>query len=324
MTIPRTTRMRIVPNEPSRRGFLGHVSTLTVAAATTGAAAEASQAVDPNGLPNLLPAAQIGDLRVTKLILGGNPIYGHSHFNRLYSQHLREYHTPERVLSLVRECVKAGVNTWQNSYTARTVGDVLRCREEGIPFHWFLLGKGDWVSDPSIIDTAAKNKPDGIAPHGGSSERLHREGRLSLLRDMLKRIRQTGCLVGLSAHNPAVIEVAEDQGWDVDYYMCCAYYHNRPRNEVEELLGEKPMGEVYLRSDRDRMMKIVRNASKPCLVYKVLAAGREVLSSRGIQEAFKYALDNMKQNDAMIVGMFQEFGDQVSMNARIVRELWQK
>ena len=273
--------------------------------------------------PTFFQRAQIGKLQVTKLILGGNPIYGHSHFNRLYSQHLRDYHTPERVVTLLRDCTRAGINTWQNSYTARTVNDVLRCRELGIPFHWFLLGKGDWVSDPSIIETAAKNKPDGIAPHGSSSERLHREGRLTALRDMLKRIRQTGCLVGLSAHNPAVIEIAEDEAWDVDYYMCCAYYHNRPRNEVEEMLGEKPMGEVYLRSDRDRMMKIVRNASKPCLVYKVLAAGREVLSSRGIQDAFKYAIDNMKQNDAMIVGMFQEFGDQVSMNARIVRELCQ-
>ena len=69
------------------------------------------------------------------------------------------------------------------------------------------------------------------------------------------------------------------------------------------------------------MMNIVKDASKPCLVYKVLAAGREVLSSRGIQNAFKFALDSMKQNDAMIVGMFNEFGDQVKMNARIVREL---
>ncbi len=308
-------------NGPSRRGFLGSVSKLTVAAATTGAAADDQKAITPNDLPNLLPSAQIGALRVTKLILGGNPIYGHSHFNRLYSQHLRDYHTPDRVVSLLRDCTKAGINTWQNSYTSRTVNDVLRCREEGIPFNWFLLGKGDWVSDPAIIDRAAKNKPDAIAPHGSSSERLHREGRLHILREMLKRIRQTGCLVGLSAHNPAVIEIAEEEAWDVDYYMCCAYYHNRPRNEVENLLGEKPMGEVYLRSDRERMMKIVSEASKPCLVYKVLAAGREVLSSRGVREAFKYSLDHMKQNDAMIVGMFQEFGDQVSMNARIVREL---
>jgi hypothetical protein len=69
------------------------------------------------------------------------------------------------------------------------------------------------------------------------------------------------------------------------------------------------------------MMKIVKSASKTCLVYKVLAAGREILSSQGIYNAFKFAVDNMKQSDAMIVGMFQEFGDQVSMNVRIVREL---
>ena len=69
------------------------------------------------------------------------------------------------------------------------------------------------------------------------------------------------------------------------------------------------------------MMKIVQEVSKPCLVYKVLAAGREVLTERGIRAAFKFALDQMQAKDAMIVGMFQEFGDQVSMNARIVREL---
>jgi hypothetical protein len=324
MNRPKPLNSDLHADGPSRRGFLGSVSTLTVAAATSrSAAADEGTAGDPNQLAHLLPTAEIGKLQVSRLILGGNPIYGHSHFNRLYSQHLREYHTPERVVSLVRDCAKAGINTWQNSYTLRTVSDVLRCREEGIPFHWFLLGKGDWVSNPSIIETAAKNQPDGIAPHGSSAERLHREGRLNILRDMLKRIRQTGCLVGLSAHNPAVIEIAEDQGWDVDYYMCCAYYHNRPQDEVTEMLGERPMGEVYLRSDRDRMMTIVGNASKPCLVYKVLAAGREVLSSRGIQDAFKFALDKMKPNDAMIVGMFQEFGDQVAMNARIVRQLCQ-
>ena len=307
----------------SRRGFLGQVSTLTVVAATADVARGQADAAppDPDALPNLLPTSQVGPHRITKLILGGNPIYGHSHFNRLYSQHLRDYHTTERVVELLRDSVNAGVNTWQNSYTMRTVSDVLRCRDEGIPFHWLLLGKGDWVRDPSIIETAATYKPDGISPHGSSSERLHREGNLKLLRDMLKRIRQTGALVGLSAHNPEVIEIAEDQGWDVDYYMCCAYYLSRPESEFKEMLGEVPLGELYLRSDRERMMKIVKNASKPCLVYKVLAAGREVLTSRGIHNAFKFALDNMKQNDAMIVGMFQEFGDQVKMNARIVREL---
>ena len=75
--------------------------------------------------------------------------------------------------------------------------------------------------------------------------------------------------------------------------------------------------------DQNTMLKIVKGASKPCLVYKVLAAGREVLTERGIRAAFKFALDRMKPDDAMIVGMFQQLGNQVSMNARIVRELCQ-
>ena len=160
----------------SRRGFLERVSTLTAAAATAQVVTEDAQAAssDPNALPKMLPVAQVGPYRDTKLILGGTPLYGHSHFNRLYSQHLREYHTPQRVVSLLRDCVNAGINTWQNSYTLRTVNDVLRCREEGIPFHWFLLGKGDWVRDPAIIDTAAMHQRDGISPLCSSSEWLHR------------------------------------------------------------------------------------------------------------------------------------------------------
>lgn len=307
----------------SRRDFLGQLSGITVGAAAAGAASRTAGAQTPEAdrLRNLLPTVELGGARISRLILGGNPIYGHSHFNRLYSQHLREYHTPERVVSLLRACTEAGINTWQNSYTQRTVADVQRCRTEGIPFHWLLLGKTNWIDRPEYIEEAAAYGPMGIAPHGHAAERLHREGRINVLKDKLKRIRQTGVLVGLSAHNPEIIELSLDEGWDVDYYMCCLYYHNRPHDEFEKALGEAPMGEVYLPSDRERMLKIIRSADKPCLAYKVLAAGRANLSPSGIREAFKVALDGMKTSDAMIIGMFQEFGDQVGMNARIVREL---
>jgi hypothetical protein len=300
------------------------MSNAGIAAAATGMAANQAKGAAPGteSLPNLLPSIALGGNRITKLILGGNPVYGHSHFNQLYSQHLRDYHTPERVEDLLRQCVAAGINTWQNSYTQRTVDDTLRCRDAGILFHWLLLGKSDWVGRPARIEEAAAYEPLGMAPHGSSSERLHREGKLHVLRDMLKRIRQTGVLVGLSAHSPDVIRIAHDEQWDVDYYMCCLYNHSRPKDEFSRQLGEVPMGEVYLASDRERMLTVVKAVNKPCFVYKVLAAGRENLSQRGIREAFKRALTGgMKPNDALIVGMFQEFGDQVGMNAEIVREL---
>lgn len=310
-------------SDESRREFLGRAASVTVAAAAAGTIARAAEQAKPDAekLPNLLPTVQLGPNRITRLILGGNPIYGYSHFNRLYSQHLADYHTPERVVQLLRDCTAAGINTWQNSYTQRTVADVERCRDEGVPFHWLLLGKPDWVERPAFIEEAAAHKPIGISPHGGTGERLLREGRLDVLRDLLKRIRQTGALVGLSAHNPELVRIAESEDWDVDYYMCCMYYLTRPREETEKQLGEVPMGEVYLPSDRDRALAVVKSARKPCLCYKVLAAGRANLSTGGVRDAFQFALAGMKPTDAMIVGMFQEFGDQVGTNARLVREL---
>ncbi len=309
---------------PNRRLFLQQMAGVTAGLAVTTAPDVGKGAAADKSRSPLLPSIMVGRHNVTRLILGGNPIYGHSHFNQLYSQHLIDYHTPARVVELLRTCAAAGINTWQNSYSERTLADIDRVRDEGVDFHWLCLGKPDWDEHPERIEHAAQRRPIGIAPHGALAERLHRQKKIPVLLDLLKRIRATGVLVGLSAHNPAVIELAEEQGWDVDYYMCCMYYLTRPRVEFQKVLGEVPMGEIYLPSDRDRMLKVVGTARKPCLVYKVLAAGRADLSAAGIREAFQFTLSHIKATDAMIVGMFQEFGDQVTSNASTVRALCAK
>lgn len=299
---------------PTRRRFLQQTAGLTAAVATT--RADAAPA-DP-----LLPTVKLGQHAVTRLIVGGNPVYGYSHFNRHLSKHMTDWHTPERVVELLTRCERAGVNAWQNSYAERTLADLDRYREAGGTMHWLCLGKPDWDKSPDRIDDAAKRKPIGIAPHGALAERLHRTNKLGVLTDLLKRIRDKGVLVGLSAHNPAVIELAEEKGWDVDYYMCCLYYLTRPRSEFEAILGKDlPLGEIYLPSDPPRMFKVIQAVKKPCLVYKVLAAGRRVNTPAEVRECFKTALSNVKPTDALIVGMYQQHGDQVGENAATVREL---
>ena len=300
----------------SRRDFF---QTATGLAAGLGAAA--APADDARADP-LLPTVKLGPHAVTRLIVGGNPVYGYSHFNRLLSQHMTDWHTPDRVQALLRRCERAGVNAWQCSYAERTLADLDRYRRAGGSMHWLCLGKPDWDQFPERVDDAAKRKPIGIAPHGALAERLHRSGRLATLTDLLKRVRDRGVLVGLSAHNPALIELSEEKGWDVDYYMCCLYYLTRPRAEFEALLGKDlPLGEIYLPSDPPRMLRVVRAVSKPCLVYKVLAAGRRVGTPAEVRGCFRTTLAGIKPADAMIVGMYQQFGDQVGENAAAVREL---
>ena len=304
----------------SRRNFLQQAAGLATGVA---ALAPAAAAAEPASAPApLLPTIKLGKHDVTRLIIGGNPIYGYSHFNKLLSQHQTAWHTPERVVALLRRCEQAGINTWQNSYAERTLQDLDRFRAAGGKLHWLCLGKPDWDQFPERVNEAAKRKPIGIAPHGALAERLHRQKKLTVLTDLLKRIRDQGVLVGLSAHNPAVIELAEEKGWDVDYFMCCLYYLTRPREEFQKLLGKDlPLGEIYLPSDPPRMFQAVRAARKPCLVYKVLAAGRRVGRPDEVRSCFATALTNIKPTDALIVGMYQEFGDQVGQNAALVREL---
>lgn len=308
------------PSASTRRHFLHQTAGL--AASSLVVAAGVGEAAPEPAPKNLLPTIQLGPHSVTRLILGGNPIYGHSHFNKLFSQHLTAWHTPERVVELLKRSIEAGLNTWQNSFAERTLQDIDRVREADVKFHWLCLGKGDWDERPERIDEAARRKPIGIAPHGALAERLHRQNKLTTLTDLLKRIRDKGVLVGLSAHNPALIELAEEKGWDVDYYMCCLYYLTRPRQEFAKVLGDVlPLGEIYLPSDPPRMFGVIRAVKKPCLAYKIFAAGRRVGSPAEVRQCFETALANIKPTDAVIAGMYQQFGDQVGANASLVREL---
>jgi hypothetical protein len=273
----------------------------------------------------MLPTIQLGSHEVTRLVIGANPIYGYSHFNRLLSKHQTEWHTPERVMELLARAAECGINTWQNSYSERTLSDLARYRKGGGTMNWLCLGKPDWDERPDRIEHAASFKPIGIAPHGALNEKLHRQQKHDVLTGLLKRIRDQGVLVGLSAHDPRLIETAEEKGWDIDYYMCCLYYLTRPRDELRALLGNHlPLGEIYLPSDPPRMFKTIQSVRKPCLVYKVLAAGRRVGSPAEVRRCFEEAFASIKPSDAVLVGMYQQLGDQVGENAAIVRSLAKK
>ena len=305
----------------SRREFLQQAAGLAAGAAVFNEL-PATAAETTNQEDKLLPTIALGRHQVTRLIIGGNPVYGYSHFNRILSQYQTGWHTPERVVELIQHAEAKGINTWQNSYAERTLSDLERYRKAGGKIQWLCLGKPDWEENPQAIEDAARHKPIGIAPHGALGERLHRQNKLTVLTDLLKRIRDTGVLVGLSAHDPALVQLSEEKGWDVDYYMCCLYYLTRPRDEFAKLLGgELPVGEIYLANDPPRMFKMIQATRKPCLAYKVLAAGRKVENAAQIRQCFETAFANIKPTDAVIVGMYQQLSDQVGENAAIVREL---
>jgi hypothetical protein len=232
-----------------------------------------------------------------------------------------EWATPERVTEVLRNCENNGINCWQFSHTDRTMSDLKRHRDQGGNLKWILLSHSEIENDHRLIKEVARQNPIGIVHHGGSAERKRRQGKIGEVRDFLKAVRDSGVQVGLSTHDPTFLEEAESQNWDVDFYMTALYYLTRSPAEFEKLLGQKPLGEVYLPQDPPKMCKVMRQTKRPCLAYKVLAAGRTADTPKQVDAAFQFAFDNIKPADGIIIGMYPRYFDQVRDNAERVRRI---
>jgi hypothetical protein len=264
-----------------------------------------------------------GKHQISRLIAGGNPIYGYSHFNYVFSSHMADYHTPGRVLSFLKQLERAGVNAWQASWSERLESDWLNYKEHGGKLQLLLLSRPQFNDEPEkSLARAMKLKPLCIAQHGASTRKFWDAGQMDLALEYLKRVRDTGVMVGLSCHDPQILEYTAERNWDLDYYMTCVYNIHRPRAVFEKLLGgQLPLGEIYLPDDPQRMMAAMRQSKKPCLAYKVLAAGRLVSSPQQVRERIETSFKGIKPNDGIIVGLYQRVNDQIGQTAQFVREV---
>jgi hypothetical protein len=270
-----------------------------------------------------LPKVKFGKTEVTRLIIGSNPFYGYSHFNALMNSMMREWMTQDKRMEVLRRCEQAGINTWQLHYSNESWADFKRYRAEGGRMNWFMLADNELMKNLALIPEIAKHKPIGIAHHGGWTDRRFRDGEMDKVREFCKAVRDTGVMVGISTHNPGVVDSIESQNWDIDYYMTCMYRVSRTPEEARAQFGEANIGEIYMEKDPERMTRMVRVTKRPCLAFKVFGAGRRIDTPAQVEEALRYVITNIKPGDAMIVGMFPRYKDEITENANLVSRICQ-
>lgn len=298
----------------TRRAFVANCGGAAVLAAAGLGVSGAGASQLPEPAP-LLPTIQLGEHSVTRLLAGYNPIGGWSHSTLDMSRAMLEYFTAERTAEFLLRCEAAGINTWQYDRTDKTAEAIRLAREAGCAMKLVCLH-----ADPSTLDVVMTEQPIAIAHHGGVTDSLFREGKAGVVHDFVKRVHDHGVLAGVSAHSPANIRRMADEGWENDFFMACFYYLTRPREEVTSKLGTAPVGELFLESDPDDMAAVVRAVDKPCLVFKILAAGQLCWSPASVEAAFQAAFARIKPTDAVIVGMFPRYADQIAEDASYARK----
>lgn len=299
----------------SRRSFLQSATGLVALTPLAAAAAR-----EPDSPP--LPKVKFGKWEITRLIIGSNPFYGYSHFNNALDQLMREWYTQDRKMQVLHACEQHGINTWQLHYNDLPVEDFKRYRAEGGRMQLVLLADFELMKNPKLLlPDVVKLGPLGIGHHGNRTDERFRSGETQRIKDFLKLVRDSGVMVGLSTHNPEVVDAAESEAWDLDYYQTCLYRVSRTREEARAEFREAPLGETFMEKDPERMTKAIRQTKKPCLTFKVFGAGRTSNTPDQVERAFRFAFTNIKPTDAVIVGMYPRFKDEVGQNTALVRRI---
>ncbi len=306
--------MRLV----SRRQFAA------LALAAPAVAAPTLLASDDRGVPPL-PTVRLGQHDLSRLLVGHNPIKGVSHQSRALDLEMREYFAADRSrgVALLEHCQSLGINACQIGFRPNegAIEEMLRTffargnRMRWIATLYSLPQDADAVQREIARLVRMDPPPLGIQQVGNTSDWLMKQGKLDLALESLKRIRDAGVLVGLGSHNHEVIDYAETKGWDVDFYQCCFY------RSVFSLDPAKAGKETYEEEARTSMTRTIGQVSKPCIAFKVLAAGRHCGSRATIEAALRYAYEHIKPTDMVLVGMWQKHKDQVAENVALARQI---
>lgn len=256
-----------------------------------------------------LPTIQIASHHITRLIIGGNPYSGISHHSAAASKAMEDYYTANQIILDLTQAEQNGINT----VLARADKHIMRTLNE----YWNTGGKIQWIAQTpksteynnldDYLQIIAKYNPIAIYHHGGTTDLLFAERKLDTIKDNLKRIRDLGYAVGIGTHEPHILKYCYTEGFDVDFYVCALYNHTRHR-------------EMYLSADRDIAVSAIQSIPTPIIAIKVLAAGRNEPN-----DAFQFAVENIKPIDAMAVGMYTRYQtDQIEQNVHIVAEILRK
>jgi hypothetical protein len=304
--------------ECGRRGFLKAAGLVGAGTAIGGLKEDSALGQEAEPIAKKMPTVPFGPHRISRLVLGSNPIRGTTHtLPRQMNLALQEFYTVHRAVQLLRRCEQVGINYFQTEPHPVVTEALKRYRDMGGKLQFMATVTGAMKRDPQPTEDLFAAGPTSTNIMGETVDGAYRRGRMEEIHDMLKGLHDRGLFAGIGSHSPEVVEYIEDKGWETDFYVLCAYNLRRSQEEWQRLLGEDlPTGEIYLSGDPARACATVRQIDKPCILFKILAAGR--LIGRGREEkAFQFILDNIKPTDAVDVGMSIMVADEPKLNAEL-------
>lgn len=216
---------------------------------------------------NEFPRTMVGGVSLPRLIAGSNWFLGYSHTSLAKDRFIKETQTRERIARVLAVFLENGVDAVMGPPSQLLEEAILDAEDQTgramirilTPIFNINPG-GDPESEPEVMfDLCKKLNATFCMPHQAVTDSLL-DRKQSIIRDLdiyTEMIRERGMIPGLSTHMPETVVYADRQGADVETYI-----------QLYNAAG------FLMQVEADWVQRIIKNAQKPVMTIKPLAAGR--------------------------------------------------
>ncbi|MDX1981194.1 MAG: DoxX family protein [Bryobacteraceae bacterium] len=257
-------------------------------------------------LKGTVPVARIGNLNVSRMIMGGNLIGGWAHARDLIyvSKLVRAYHHREKIFQTLALAESCGLNSLiTNPALCGVIND-----------YWRNGGRIQFISDcgnKDLTGAIQKSIDQGAAAcyiQGALADDLVKAGKFDVIAEGLELIRKNGLPAGIGAHNLHTVTASVEMGLRPDFWMKTLhnvrYWSARP--------GEKSCDNIWC-EDPAAVVAYMKTLEEPWIAFKVLAAG--AIQPR---DGFRYAFESGA--DFICVGMYDfQIVEDVNLALEVLR-----
>ena len=213
------------------------------------------------------PRTMVGGVSMPRLIVGSNWFLGWSHTSLAKDKFIKTYQDRDSVAEILTVFLNEGVDAVMGPFSDKLNEAVDKAEQRTgksmirvVTPHFNITPGGPPEMEPErVFDDCAENGATFCMPHQCMTDAL--VDRMTLkIRDIDKyttMIRERGMIPGLSTHMPESVVYADRTGADVETYI-----------QLYNAAG------FLMQVEADWVMRIIREAKKPVMTIKPLAAGR--------------------------------------------------
>jgi hypothetical protein len=268
---------------------------LAVGAASPQSPAVAAEARKPLPKQNTLPMGKIGDMQVSRMLLGGNLLthFTHSRDLRYVYSLAAHYNTDEKVMETMAVAEANGINTLSMHNPPHPISVLKRYRKEGGKIQWIICptapveaGMAKYAQEvQELIDAGC----EAIYLWGVRADGLLSAKQIDLIGKAVEVAKAQGVPSGVGCHELGVVKACEENKIPADFYIKTFHHHNYPSYKLNH--------DSCWCSNPEETAEYMKKVTKPWIAFKTMAAG--AIPPR---DALQYVFQNGA--DFALFGMF--------------------